>query len=140
MKILKATILNIDKKNKNERYFSKQVLDDAMVEFCEKPLYLLNELPSYKDNPLQLIDLEKVIGVGVKSEWSDNNTKLTHTFKLYEDKVKDIDFTKVYPAMYGNGNLDEDGNVSNFNLLGFGLCEDPSYKTKIEIVDTEIKE
>lgn len=139
MKILKATILNVDKKNKNERYFSKQVLDDAMVEFCDKPLYLLNELPSYKDNPLQLIDLEKVIGVGVKSEWLDNNTKLTHTFKLYENKVKDIDFTNMYPAMFGTGNMDADGNITEFNLQGYGLCENPAYETRIEILDTEDK-
>lgn len=133
MKILKATILNIDKPDKNGNCFSKQALDDAMTTFCDKPLYLLKEIPEL--NISNSIKEEDIIGVALESRWSDDDTKLTHTFKLYEDKIKDIDFSKVYPAMYGRGELVADNHVTTFTLYGFGLCKEPSFDTEVRIFD-----
>lgn len=134
MKILKACLFNIDKPDKNGNCFSKQALDDAMTAFCDKPLYLLKEIPEL-DPTNNAIKEEDIIGVALESQWSDDDTKLTHTFKLYEDKIKDIDFSKVYPAMYGHGELVADKHVIIFTLSGFGLCKEPAFDTEVRIFD-----
>lgn len=122
---------NIDKPNKNERFYSREVIDNALREYCEKPLYLLNELPSYKDDPLQLIDLEKIIGVGIKSEWLDEST-IKHTFKITKDDVK---LDNLYPCMFGQGILNSEGVVENFELHGFALSDTCAFDTEVKILE-----
>ena len=134
MKILKATYYNMDKPNKNVRYYNREVIDNGSTKFCEEYLYLYDRLPTNEENTLPP---ENIIGNCLETYWSDNDSKLLNVFKLREDKTKDIDFTKMYPAMFGTGVMSVNGNITEFNLQGFGLCENPSYETKIEIVDVE---
>ena len=127
---IKATCFNIDKPNANYRYYSKDVLDEALSEFCQdKPLYLLSEMPKNKG-----IDMTKVIGTGVKSEWSEDNTRLIHTFKLRDD----INLENKYPCFFGVGNLTSELNgvyiVEDLKIQGFALCDSCAWETKVEIV------
>ena len=134
MKILKATILNIDKKNKNGRIYSRDILDAGSVKYCEEPLFLFDRMPlEHEIRP----SYENIIGVCLEEYWQNNNTQLMSAFHLMEDKIKNTDLTKVYPAMFGTGNIDADGNITEFNLQGYGLCENPAYETKIEIIDVD---
>lgn len=134
MKILKATILNIDKPNKNGRTYSRDILEAGSVKYCEEPLFLFDRMPlEHETKP----SCENIVGVCLEEHWQNNNTQLMSAFHLIEDKINNIDLTKVYPAMFGTGNMDADGNITEFNLQGYGLCENPAYETKIEIVDVD---
>lgn len=134
MKLLKAIMFNMDKPNKNNRYYSREVIDDGSVKFCEEYLYLYDRMPTNEENTLPP---ENIIGNCLEMYWSNNDSQLLNVFQLVEDRIEDIDFTKLYPAMFGTGNINVEGNVTEFNLQGFGLCENPAYETKIEIVDIE---
>ena len=134
MKLLKATMFNMDKPNKNNRYYSREVIDNGSSKFCEEYLYLYDRMPTNEENTLPP---ENIIGTCLEMYWSNNDTQLLNVFQLREDKTKDIDFTKMYPAMFGTGTMNADGNITEFNLEGFGLCENPAYETKIEIIDIE---
>ena len=134
MKILKATILNIDKKNKNGRIYSRDILEAGSTKYCEEPLFLFDRMPlEHETKP----NYENIVGVCLEEYWQNNDTQLMSAFHLIEDKIDNIDLTKVYPAMFGTGNMDADGNITEFNLQGYGLCENPAYETKIEIVDVD---
>ena len=91
-------------------------------------------MPTNEENTLPP---ENIIGNCLESYWPNNDSQLLNVFQLVEDRIEDIDFTKLYPAMFGTGNINVEGNVTEFNLQGFGLCENPAYETKIEIVDIE---
>ena len=39
--------------------------------------------------------------------------------------------------MFGTGNMNVDGTITEFNLQGYGLCNNPAYETKVEIVDVD---
>lgn len=130
IKYIEVIYNNINKPNKNNHYYSREAIDNALREYCEKPLYLLNELPSYKEDPLQLIDSKKVIGVGVKSEWLDEST-IKHTFKITKDDVK---LDNMYPCMFGQGDLNNDV-VENFELHGFALSDTCAFDTEVKIVE-----
>ena len=134
MKILKATYYNMDKPNKNNRYYSREVIDNGSNKFCEEYLYLYDRMPTNKEN---ILPPENIVGTCLEMYWSNNDSQLLNVFQLREDKTKDIDFTKMYPAMFGTGNMNTDGNVTEFNLQGYDLCENPAYETKIEIIDIE---
>lgn len=134
MRLLKATYRNMDKPNKNNRYYSREVIDDGSSKFCEEYLYLYDRMPSNKEN---ILPVENIIGTCLETYWSDNDTQLLNVFQLREDKTKDIDFTKLYPAMFGTGNMNAEGNITEFDLQGYGLCENPAYETKVEIIDIE---
>ena len=134
MKLLKATSYNMDKPNKNGRYYSREIIDNGSNRFCEEYLYLYDRMPTNNENTLPF---EQMIGNCLEMYWSNNDSQLLNVFQLVEDRIKDIDFTKMYPAMFGTGNMDVNGNITEFNLQGYGLCENPAYETKIEIVDIE---
>ena len=134
MKILKATYYNMDKPNKNNRYYSREVIDNGSNKFCEEYLYLYDRMPLNKEYTLPS---ENIIGNCLEMYWSNNDSQLLNVFQLREDKLKDIDFTKMYPAMFGTGNMNADGNITEFDLQGYGLCDNPAYETKMEIVDIE---
>ena len=134
MKLLKATYYNMDKPNKNGRYYSREIIDNGSNRFCEEYLYLYDRMPTNNENTLPF---ENIIGNCLEMYWSNNDSQLLNVFQLVEDRIKDIDFTKMYPAMFGTGNMDVNGNITEFNLQGYGLCENPAYETKIEIVDIE---
>lgn len=134
MKILKATILNMDKKNKNGRIYNRDILETGSVKYCEEPLFLFDRMPlEHETRP----SYENIVGVCLEEYWQNNNTQLMSAFHLMEDRINNIDLTKVYPAMFGTGNMDADGNITEFNLQGYALCENPAYETKIEIVDVD---
>lgn len=134
MKLLKATYYNMDKPNKNNRYYSRDVIDNGSNKFCEEYLYLYDRMPTNKENTLPF---ENIIGNCLEMYWSNNDTQLLNVFQLREDRIKDIDFTKIYPAMFGTGTMDTSGKITEFNLQGYGLCENPAYETKVEIVDVD---
>lgn len=134
MKILKATILNIDQKNKNGRIYSRDILEAGSVKYCEEPLFLFDRMPLEHETKLSC---ENIVGVCLEECWQNNNTQLMSAFRLIEDKINNIDLTKVYPAMFGTGVLNANGDVEEFNLNGYALCENPAYETKLEILDVD---
>ena len=134
MKLLKATMFNMDKPNKNNRYYSREVIDNGSNKFCEGYLYLYDRMPTNKENTLPL---ENIIGTCLETYWLNNDSQLLNVFQLLENRIEGIDFTKLYPAMFGTGNMNVDGTVTEFNLQGYGLCNNPAYETKVEIVDVD---
>ena len=91
-------------------------------------------MPTNNENTLPF---ENIIGSCLEMYWSNNDSQLLNVFQLVEDRIKDIDFTKAYPAMFGTGVMNVNGNITEFNLQGYGLCENPAYETKVEIVDVD---
>ena len=134
MKLLKATMFNMDKPNKNNRYYSREVIDNGSNKFCEGCFYLYDRMPTNKENTLPL---ENIIGICLETYWSNNDSQLVNVFQLLENRIEGVDFTKLYPVMFGTGNMNADGAVTEFNLQGYGLCNNPAYETKVEIVDVD---
>ena len=54
MKLLKATMFNMDKPNKNNRCYSKEVIDNGSNKFCEGCFYLYDRMPTNKENTLPI--------------------------------------------------------------------------------------
>ena len=104
-------MFNMDKPNKNGRYYSREVIYDGSIKFCEEYLYLYDRMPTNEENTLPP---ENIIGNCLETYWSNNDSQLLNVFQLREDKTKDIDFTKMYPAMFGTGNMNTDEIVTEF--------------------------
>ena len=73
MKLLKATMFNMDKPNKNNRYYSREAIDNGSNKFCEGYLYLYDRMPTNKENTLPL---ENIIGMCLETYWSNNDSQL----------------------------------------------------------------
>lgn len=131
MKVVTVAYHNVDKPNHNHRYFSKEVLDEALAKFCEESLYLVTKF----DINTGKIRPEDIVGKCIKSEWSENNSVLTHTFHVPDDKV--FLLRETYPCMFGIGECSitslDAVNVDNFMLHGFSLCETCAWEADVKI-------
>ena len=133
MEKFKVKLLNMDKPNRNGRYYSKEVIDEALKNASHNPLLLLDRLPNLTDFE-QGVDLSRVIGKCVESCWEDNDKTLTHTFEISNPEfLKDN-----YPCFFGKGEASYDSEqnitiIEDFKLYGFGLAASSAWDMKIAV-------
>lgn len=133
MEKVKVKLLNMDKPNRNGRYYSKGVIDEALKNASHNPLLLLDRLPNLTDFE-QGVDLSRVIGKCVESKWEDNDKTLTHTFEISNPEfLKDR-----YPCFFGKGEASYDTEqkitiIEDFNMYGFGLAASSAWDMKIAV-------
>ena len=117
---IKVTYYNIDKPNKNNHLYSRDILDCALCKFCESDFFV------FKD-PFRGAISDNIVGKVIKSEWSGHN--LIHYIDLYEelDALKDYVYKDKLPphgqvhfCLFGEGDLlikEDRSNVAEVTYL-----------------------
>lgn len=129
MRKIKVTYNNIDKPNKNNHLYTKDLLDTALVKFCEQDFWVVR-------NPAEKIDLTDIIGKVYKSEWAENS--LTFYINLYEEE---LDIYKNYFCLFGIGEASlQDFNesvmkVNNFDIIGMFIADSCAWDYSAEYLE-----
>lgn len=134
MEKFEIKLYNMDKPNKNGRYYSKEAIEKALQRLDTNPLFLFDSMP---DTFEQNCDLRKIIGRCADIRWEDSNRILCQTFEIF-DVVK---FEKLvaddnFPCLFGTGEVQFDnngiGHVQNLTIDGFGLAKSCAWNTSIK--------
>jgi hypothetical protein len=83
----------MDKPNKNNHLYTKDLLDVSLVKFCEQDFWVVR-------CPAEGIDLTDIIGKVYKSEWNENS--LSFYINLYDEE---LDINKNYFCLFGLGDV-----------------------------------
>ena len=127
---IKVTYLNTNKPNKNNRFYSRDLLNEALIKFCEQDFWVVDR-PDYK------IDFTRIVGKVLKSEWAEHN--LIFYIELYEDRITTIE--GVHFCLFGTGDiaLEDISNdfttVKSFDIIGMFTADNCAWEDKIELLD-----
>lgn len=130
MKKIKVVYYNIDRPNKNNRLYPKDLLDNALYKFCEQDFWIV-ERPDYT------IDPTRIVGKVIKSEWTEHD--LIFYINLYEDRL--INIEGLHFCLFGEGDvsLDDINNkfttVKNFNIVGMFIADNCAWDDGIEVIE-----
>lgn len=119
-----TTILQLDKPNKNGRTYSKNCIMGALKKMnCKQAQFLIQ---SKSFDPV--VDLEKVIGVVDKVFIIDDEVRVEYKFlgddhHKYDAMMKSEQF---FLRPTGIGEVDENGNVSNYKFSYLTITADPA--------------
>ncbi len=126
---IKVTYYNVDKPNKNNHLYTKDLLDAALVKFCEQDFWVVR-------NPVEGIDLTDIIGKVYKTEWNENS--LSFYINLYREG---LDIDKNYFCLFGLGNVSlKDFNesvmkVNTFDITGMFIADSCAWEYFAEYVE-----
>ena len=128
MRKIKVTYYNVDKPNKNNHLYTKDLLNSAIIKFCEQDFWVVRK-------PADGIALTDIIGKVTRSEWNDNN--LSFYINLYSNE---IDVSKDYFCLFGFGDVfleninKEITTVENFNIIGMFIANSCAWEYTAEEV------
>lgn len=131
MRKIKVVYYNVDKPNKNNHLYKKDLLDCALSKFCEQDFWVVRE-------PAEAINLADVVGRVSSSVWDENN--LSFYITLYSD---DIDISKDYFCLFGFGNIfleninNEITTIENFDLTGMFIADSCAWEYSVELLEEE---
>lgn len=129
MRKIKVTYYNIDKPNKNNHLYTKDLLDAALVKFCEQDFWVVK-------TPAEGIDLTDIIGKVYKSEWNENS--LSFYINLYSEE---IDIGKDYFCLFGLGDIcltdlnNSITKVTTFDITGMFIANSCAWEYSVEYVE-----
>ncbi len=129
MRKIKVTYYSIDKPNKNNHLYTKDLLEASLVKFCKQDFWVVR-------SPAEGIDLTDIIGKVYKAVWNENS--LSFYINLYREEV---DISKDYFCLFGLGDVcladfnDSVTKVNNFDITGMFIADSCAWEYKVELLE-----
>ena len=144
---IRVTYYNIFEPNQNRNQYSREVLDEALVKFCNEDFWVVKS-PSNSNE----IDLTQIIGKVTKSEFDGPNlifyirlfTDLQFVKDyLYKDKIASSWDKKIHFCLVGEGNIQVKNDCSNvnevtdFNIFGMFISDTCAWYDNVVVEEQE---
>ena len=146
---IKVIYYNIFEPNQNRNQYSREVLDEALVKFCNEDFWVVKS-PSNSNE----IDLTQIIGKVIKSEFDGPNLifyiKLFTDLQfvedyLYKDKIASSWDKKIHFCLFGDGGIQVKNDCSNvnevtdFNIIGMFISDTCAWYDNVVVEKSEIE-
>ena len=144
---IKVIYYNIFEPNQNRNQYSREVLDKALIKFCNEDLWVVKS----PDN-LNEIDLTQVIGKVIKAEFDGPNLvfyinlftdlQFVQDF-LYKDKIASSWDKKIHFCLFGGGDIQVKNDcsnvneVTNFNIVGMFISDTCAWYDNVVVEEQE---
>jgi hypothetical protein len=117
----KTRLLEVNKKNSSGRIYTKECIENALKELNNKPLLIVPDIEDVKANG---ITFSHAIGGADNLRIEDNF--LVADVGIIDEKLKAIMIEEnVNIRPIGMGSVSENGEITNFKLLGLCVVAKP---------------
>lgn len=136
MKFKKATLIEFDKKNLNDRIYRKENFDSFMEELSNGKNQIYGELGQSSNMDISLKNVSHVINnITINDDGIYGDVEILNTPKGKEVSKLLEKNSNIGISSRGMGKITEDGYIEKFKLFTFDIVPDPSFANTVLKID-----